>query len=133
MLSRSDFVSLHCPLAEETRHLIGEAELRLMKPEAILINTARGPVVDEPALVRALTGGWIAGAGLDVFDPEPPAPDHPLFKLDNVVVTPHMASLSDLSDRLLWEMSVEAVLDLAHGRWPRSCVNPDVKPRWNLK
>jgi D-3-phosphoglycerate dehydrogenase len=132
VLSQSNFVSLHCPLTEETYHLIGERELRLMQPSAILINTTRGPVVDEPVLVRALTEGWIAAAGLDVFEQEPADPDNPLFKLDNVVVTSHMAGFSDEILDNFWRMSVETALDLAKGQWPRSYVNHDVKPRWRL-
>ncbi|MCZ0939681.1 MAG: C-terminal binding protein [Caldilineaceae bacterium] len=133
VLSGSDFVSLHCPLLDATHKLIGERELRLMKPRAILINTSRGPVVDEAALFRALTEGWIAAAGLDVLEQEPPEPDNPLFGLDNVVLTPHIAGYSDESLDNSWRLSVETVLDLAQGRWPRSYVNPGVKPRWQLQ
>ena len=132
LLSQADFVSLHTPLKEDTSHLIGERELQLMKPEAILINTSRGPVVDEPALLKALTEGWIAGAGLDVFETEPVDPDNPLLQLDQVVVTPHIAGFSDQSEQNFWRLSTQTALDLATGRWPRSCVNRDVKPRWNL-
>ncbi len=133
VLSGSDFVSLHCPLLDTTHKLIGERELRLMKPRAILINTSRGPVVDETALFRALTEGWIAAAGLDVLVQEPPDADNPLFSLDNVVLTPHIAGYSDESLDNSWRLSVETVLDLAQGRWPRSYVNPGVKPRWQLQ
>ena len=91
LLRTSDIVSLHVPLTPRTRHMIGAAELKLMQKTAYLINTGRGPVVDEQALVAALTDGTIAGAGLDVFDQEPPAADNPLFRLDNVVLTPHYA------------------------------------------
>ncbi|OJY64231.1 MAG: hypothetical protein BGP12_15905 [Rhodospirillales bacterium 70-18] len=91
VLRTSDLVSLHVPLLESTRHMISTRELALMKPSAYLINTCRGPVVDEVALHAALTGGVIAGAGLDVFEREPPAPDNPLFVLENVVLTPHLA------------------------------------------
>ena len=132
VLSTSDFVFLHCPLTPQTHHLLGERELRLMKRTAILINTARGPVVDEPALVMALTEGWIAAAGLDVLEQEPPSPDNPLFKLKNTVITPHVAGRSDEDQLLCWRLSVEAVIALAHGHWPRSYVNRDVKPRLNL-
>ena len=91
VLAGSDIVSLHVPLLESTRHMIGAAQLRLMKPGAILINTCRGSVVDEAALHAALSDGTIFSAGLDVFEQEPPAPDNPLFKLENVVLTAHLA------------------------------------------
>jgi len=91
LLAESDLVSLHVPLNPSTRHMIGAAELTLMKPTATLINTSRGPVIDEVALHDALSNNRIAGAGLDVFDVEPPAPENPLFGLDNVTLTPHMA------------------------------------------
>ena len=92
LLKESDIVTLHVPLTESTRHLINEERLRLMKPTAILINAARGAVVDTEALVKALQEGWIAGAGLDVFEEEPLPADHPLTKLDNVVLTPHIGA-----------------------------------------
>lgn len=91
VLRSSDIVSLHVPLTRDTKHMIGAAQLRLMKPSAYLVNTCRGPVVDEPALVEALTAGTIAGAGLDVFDQEPPPPNNPLFTLPNVTLTAHFA------------------------------------------
>lgn len=128
VLAQADFVSLHCPLTPATTRLIGEPELRRMKPTAILINTSRGPIVDEPVLVRALTEGWIAGAGLDVFEQEPLAPSHPLLNLENVVLTPHSAGLSGDGMEPRWRASVESVLALARRRWPPSSVNRDVKP-----
>ena len=91
LLRTSDVVSLHVPLNASTRHMIGEGELELMKPSAILVNTCRGSVIDEAALHRTLSAGKLFGAGLDVFDREPPPPDNPLFKLDNVVLTAHFA------------------------------------------
>ena len=91
LLRTSDIVSLHVPLNDSTRHMIGADELALMKPEAILVNTSRGPVIDEAALTKALADNKLFGAGLDVFDQEPPPPDNPLFKLKNVVLTAHFA------------------------------------------
>ena len=91
VLRTSDIVSLHVPLSKATRHMMGAAQFKKMKPSAYLVNTCRGPVVDEPALIEALSAGTIAGAGLDVFDSEPPPPDNPLFALPNVVLTAHLA------------------------------------------
>ena len=132
LLRRADFVSLHSPLTPETFHLIGERELRLMRPEAYLINCARGAIVDEGALYRALTEGWIAGAGSDVMEEEPPNLDNPLFQLDNMVSNPHIASVSDTMRHQMWRLSVETIIDLHQGTWPRSVVNPTVRPRRNL-
>ncbi len=91
LLGSSDIVTLHVPLNDSTRHMIGDAELALMRPEAIVVNTSRGPVIDEPALYRALSANKLFGAGLDVFDQEPPPADNPLLKLDNVLLTSHFA------------------------------------------
>ena len=91
VLRTSDVVSLHVPLSKPTRHMMGAAQFKMMKPSAYLVNTCRGPVVDEPALIEALSAGTIAGAGLDVFDSEPPPPNNPLFALPNVVLTAHLA------------------------------------------
>jgi D-3-phosphoglycerate dehydrogenase len=128
LLAEADFISLHCPLTKETTHLVGEAEFRRMKPTAILINTSRGPVVDERALVRALNEGRIAAAGLDVFEGEPPAADNPLLKMENVVLTPHGAGYSVNGIELRWRHSIEALTALAARRWPPSCVNRQVRP-----
>jgi len=127
LLAESDYVSLHCPLTAETKHLIGERELRLMKPTAILLNTSRGPVVDEAALVQALQQGSIAAAGLDVLEHEPPAADNPLLKLDNVVLTPHVAGYSADGVEIRWRLSVETVLALARGQAPASWVNRELQ------
>jgi D-3-phosphoglycerate dehydrogenase len=123
LLQQSDYVSLHCPLTPQTRHLIGERQLRRMKPTAILLNTCRGPVIDEAALEWALHEGWIAAAGLDVLESEPPAASHPLLKMDNVVLTPHVAGYAVDGLEVRWRLSVETVLALARGEAPRSCVN----------
>ena len=132
LLAQSDYVSLHCPLTEKTRHLIGEAQLRRMKKTAVLVNTSRGGVIDEAALVRALREGRIAGAGLDVMEVEPIRADHPLLALDNVVLTPHSAGHTNRLYQDFYRYSVETLIDLAQGRWPRSYVNREVKPRWQL-
>lgn len=128
LLAESDFVSLHCPLTPGTRQLIGEPQLRRMQPTAILINTSRGPVVDEAALIRALQEGWIASAALDVFEQEPPAPGNPLLQMEHVVVTPHSASQTAEGLEPRWRASVDAVLALAQHKWPPSCVNREVRP-----
>ena len=132
VLKESDFVSLHTPLFKETRHLIGEKELRQMKPTAYLINTARGGVVDEPALIKALREKWIAGAGLDVFEMEPIQPDNPLLKMDNVVLTPHYAAATRQAiERLRLSVAQETARVLT-GKWPRHWVNKGVKPKVDL-
>jgi phosphoglycerate dehydrogenase-like enzyme len=124
LLPQVDFLTLHTPLTPETHHLIGERELRQMKPGSFLINVSRGPVLDEAALVRALLDGHLAGAGLDVFDPEPPLPDNPLLRMTNVVVTPHVASNTDKG---YWRMSqsvVDQVLQLLDGERPSFLIDP---------
>ncbi|MEE8543889.1 MAG: NAD(P)-dependent oxidoreductase, partial [Gammaproteobacteria bacterium] len=122
----AQFVSLHPELNEETRGMIGEAEFQQMRRDAFLINTARGKIVQQPALVRALTEGWIAGAALDVFDPEPPPPDSPLYALDNLIVTPHVAGLSIEARRELALSAATQVLQVLRGERPPNMVNPDV-------
>ena len=126
LLRRSDFVSLHVPLTPETRHLIGEGELSLMKPTAILISTARGPVVDSGALYTALKEGSIRAAGLDVTDPEPiPAAD-PLLALDNLVVTPHIGSASVGSRKAMAMLAARNLLAGLKGEQLVQCYNPEV-------
>ena len=125
VLKQSDFVSIHVPLTEKTRHLIGEPQFAMMKRTAYLINTSRGPVVDENALVKALQSKTIAGAALDVFEFEPKlAPG--LNKLDNVVLTPHIASATIEARTAMAEMAVENLLAILEGRKPLSIVNPEV-------
>ena len=116
LLREADIVSLHCPLTERTRHLIGAAELATMKPTAFLVNAARGEVVDEPALVEALREGRIAGAGLDSFAEEPPAPDNPLWDLPNLIVTPHLGGATSESLRRMGVQAVANILAVLEGR-----------------
>jgi glyoxylate reductase len=126
LLAEADFVSLHVPASPETRHLIGAAELARMKPTAYLINAARGSVVDEAALVAALRGGQIAGAGLDVFDPEPIAADHPLLALDNCVLMPHVGAATLRTRQRMSELAARNLLAVLAGQSPPACVNPTV-------
>jgi D-3-phosphoglycerate dehydrogenase len=126
LLAEADYVSLHCPLTAETRHLIGETELRLMKPTAILLNTSRGQVIDEVALARALSQRWIAAAGLDVLESEPPGSENPLLGLDNVVLTPHVGGYSANGVEIRWQLSVDTVLALARRQMPHSWVNAEL-------
>jgi phosphoglycerate dehydrogenase-like enzyme len=124
LLQDSDLVSLHVPLAPSTRGLIGARELALMKPTAVLINTSRGPVVDQAALQAALAGARLAGAGLDVLDPEPPAADDPLLRLPNVVLTPHNAGQSDAVWPRIVETCFANILAVAQGAPPRFLARP---------
>ncbi len=129
LIGLSDFVSLHCPLTRETRGLIGETELAAMKPSAYLINTARGPIVDEAALVAALQDGRIAGAALDVFDAEPLPPGHPLATLDNVLLGPHFGSLTREAVERMSLGSAEQVLMVLRGQRPPHLVNAEAWER----
>ena len=128
LLRQADYLSIHCPLTKETRHLIGSAQLALMKPSAYLINMARGPIVDQASLYQALVNGVIAGAAMDVLEQEPPAPDDPLLKLPNVLITPHTSSWSAASVVQLRRDVVGNVVQVLRGQPPRSMVN---SPRMN--
>lgn len=127
LLKEADFVTLHVPLTKETYHMIGEAQLRLMKPSAILVNASRGPVVDEAALVKALKEGWIAGAALDVFEKEPISPDNPLLKLENVVLTPHIGSATKEARSKMAEMAAKNLISVLKGEVPPNLVNKEVQ------
>ncbi|MGN6811448.1 MAG: C-terminal binding protein [Thermomicrobiales bacterium] len=129
VLRRSDYVSIHVPLTKETRHLIDARALSLMKPTAYLINTSRGPIVDEQALIAALQSGQIAGAGLDVFEVEPLSADSPLLKMDNVVLTPHTASYADETFRIMRRRVGEEAARALRGQMPNTPVNPQVRPK----
>jgi phosphoglycerate dehydrogenase-like enzyme len=130
LLARADFVSMHAQLTPETQQMIGERELGLMQQHSIFVNTARGGLVDQKALYRALTEGWIAGAGLDVLEQEPPDAKEPLFHLENVVVTPHVASWSDELMGALFSAGCQVAGELSRGQLPTTVVNPQVKPWW---
>lgn len=128
LLAESDFVSIHAPLKPETHHLIGERELARMKPSAFLVNTARGPIVDESALAAALAAGRIAGAGLDVFEHEPRV-EAALLAMPNVVLTPHLGSaVTDLRETMA-HIVVDNIAAVIEGREPPGCVNPEVYSR----
>jgi phosphoglycerate dehydrogenase-like enzyme len=131
LLAESDFVSLHLPLSPESRHLIDARALRLMKPTAFLINTARGGVVSEPDLYEALRAGTIAGAGLDAYAEEPPPPGYPLAQLENVICTGHTAGVDVQSRDDMALLAAQAVVALSKGEWPeRQVVNPDCRSRF---
>src|SRR5580658_7187665 len=123
---RADFVSISCPLSPQTHHLVNAERLALMKPTAYLINTARGPIVDQKALTKTLQERRIAGAGLDVLEKEPPDPDDPVLKLDNVIFAPHALCWTDQCFAGNGAADVRAVLDVQHGREPRVVVNREV-------
>jgi len=135
LLRESDLVSLHVPLTPQTRHLIDAARLSLMKPSASIINTSRGPVIDEAALIRALQDGRLFGVALDVFDREPPAPDNPLLSMDpqRVILTPHFASVSEEALPNLHHEVAAAAAAVLDGRWPPSVMNPGVVPKQPLR
>ena len=134
LLAESDFVSVHAPLGKHTRHLIGGREIALMKPTAYLLNTARGPVVDEQALIAALKEGRIGGAGLDVFEQEPVDPQNPLLNMENVIVTPHMAGSSLQAATEGRRRIATAVATVLAGGWPgRDLYNPQVKETYRQR
>ena len=132
LLRRSDIVSMHAPATPDAQHMLTDEHFRMMKPEALFINTGRGPTVDEPALIRALKEGWIAGAGLDVLEQEPPAADNPLLKMDNVILTAHVASASARFDPARLRRVGQEIALVLGGRWPRACVNPSVLEKSGL-
>jgi D-3-phosphoglycerate dehydrogenase len=132
LLQRSDIVSMHAPATSDARHLLTEHHFRQMKPEALFISAGRGPTVDEQALIKALQEGWIAAAGLDVLEAEPPALTNPLLKMNNVILTPHVASASARFDPVRKRRVGQEIALVLSGRWPRSCVNPSVLEKSGL-
>ena len=130
LLQEADFISIHAALTEENYHLLGLEQFQKMKPTAYLINTARGPLVDERALAAALTQKLIAGAGLDVLETEPPQLDSPLLNMDNVIITGHTAQYSECSEAELWRTPADEIVRVFQGQWPVNVVNPEVKERF---
>ncbi|MBI4025038.1 MAG: hydroxyacid dehydrogenase [Verrucomicrobia bacterium] len=126
LLRAADVLSLHLPLTNDTHHLIDASKLKMLKRGAFLINTARGGIVDEPSLLAALENGHLQGAGLDVFEHEPPPPDHPLLNRDDVVATPHIAAATDSAKELLWRTALTQLLQVLRGERPPHLVNPEV-------
>jgi phosphoglycerate dehydrogenase-like enzyme len=135
LFREADVLSISCPLNDQTHHVVDARRLALMKPSAILINTSRGPVVDQAALTRALQEGRLAGAGLDVFEQEPNPAGDPLYELDNVLLTPHALCWTDQCFAGIGAADVKAVLDVMHGRVPTGIVNREVvdQPAWQDK
>jgi glyoxylate reductase len=129
LLQRADFVSIHTPLTEHTRNLLGEREFGLMQSHALLVNTARGQVVDQAALVRALKAGRIGGAALDVTDPEPLPGESPLLRLPNVTVLPHIGSASFATRARMARMAAENIIAALDGRRPPNAVNEPRQPK----
>jgi D-3-phosphoglycerate dehydrogenase len=129
LFSISDFISIHAPLTEDTRHLIDSQALALVKPTAILINCSRGGLIDEAALTAALNEGRLAGAGLDVLETEPPAPDNPLLKLEQVILTPHTAAHTAAALERVRRVAVENVVRVLRGEPILNIVNPSVGQR----
>ncbi len=130
LLAQADFVSVNCPRTKETLGMIGAREYALMKPSAYFITTARGGIHDETALAEALAAKRLAGAGLDVWAKEPPEPDHPLLRFENVLASPHTAGVTHESRREMGRFAAEQMLDILDGKRPPRLVNPDVWPRY---
>lgn len=133
LLQRSDIISMHAPATPEAHHMLTEEHFRLMKPQAIFVNNGRGPTVDEKALIKALQEGWIAMAGLDVLEQEPPDLENPLLHMDNVVLTPHVASASSRMGPERRRRVGREIAMVLQGLWPRSCVNPSVLDKTDLR
>ena len=133
LLRRADIVSMHAPATPEANGMLTEEHFRMMKPEALFVATGRGPTTNEAALIRALKEGWIAAAGLDVLEKEPPDADNPLLKMDNVILTPHVASASSRMDPERRRRVGAEIALVLRGKWPRSCVNPSVLAKSGLE
>ncbi|MBI4288952.1 MAG: C-terminal binding protein [Chloroflexi bacterium] len=130
LLRHADFVSIHASLKPKSHHMLGLEQFQKMKPTAYVINTARGPLIDEKALVSALGQKLIAGAGLDVLETEPPQPDNPLLSIDNVIVSGHTGQFSNHSEAELWRCPADEIVRALRGEWPVNVVNPQVRERF---
>lgn len=126
VLKESDFISIHCSLNESTRHLLGGREFQKMQKKPFVINVARGPIIEEKELIQALNEGQISGAGLDVLEKEPPDPHNPLLKMENVILSPHVAFYSEESIRELKRRAAEGISAVLLGKWPKVVVNKEV-------
>jgi len=126
VLKKSDFISIHCPLNESTHHLMGDRAFKKIEKKPILINTSRGPIIDEKALIEALEEGRVSGAGLDVLEKEPPDPQNPLLKMENVILSPHVGFYSVESISELKRRTAENISAVLLGKWPKSVVNREV-------
>lgn len=126
LLEKSDYISIHAPLTEETRHLLDRAAFARMKPDSVVVNTARGPIIDQQALVEALDGNAIGGAGIDVLETEPPMPDEPLLKCEKALVTPHIAWYSEESFEANKILGMDELIRVLDGGRPRYVVNPSI-------
>ena len=133
LLQEADYISIHAPLTAATRHLFNERAFRYMKPTAYLINTARGAIIDENALVKALDNGWLAGAALDVLSQEPPPPNHPLLHRNDVLITPHAAFYSSAAIAELARKATQRVAETLRGETPAHIVNPQVLANANCR
>jgi D-3-phosphoglycerate dehydrogenase len=129
VLKEADFISIHCSLNESTRHLLGGREFKKMQKKPYVINVARGPIIDEKALIQALNEGQISGAGLDVLEKEPPDPHNPLLEMENVILCPHVAFYSEESICEMKRRTVESISAVLLGKWPRVVVNKEVMGR----
>jgi D-3-phosphoglycerate dehydrogenase len=131
LLTRSDYLSIHCPLNSETRGMFNREVFARMRPGSVFINTARGELVNETDLVDALTSGHLGGAGLDVFAEEPPAASNPLFQCDNIVVSPHLGGADTLAQRSMAIEAADCIIKLSRNEWPSGAVvNKELQPAW---
>jgi len=133
LLKEADYLSIHTPLTEETQRMFGEKELQSMKSSAVIVNTARGGIIDEGALARALREGWIAGAALDVLETEPPKESNPLLSMDKVIFTPHIGAYSEQSNHDLLQKAAQEILRVLKGQLPKSLINPKALERYEAR